>query len=198
VPRRKTNQTTETTVNSGLRAVRAELEAPRSRGASLYYMTHRTELGLSFLVAQDDEVIFHHVGDDEIGLLTSFKSVFPGLTPTPMTSRSLSDYSKWLDSLVSGTNPHRKISLSLGGTPFQQRVWKYLKTIPRGAQRSYSEVANAIGAPRATRAVASACARNQIALAIPCHRVIRSDGSLGGYRWGIERKRWLLGREARR
>lgn len=81
--------------------------------------------------------------------------------------------------------PHR-------GTPFQRRVWEYLVTIPAGETRSYAEVAAAIGHPQATRAVANACAANTEAITIPCHRVIRSDGSLGGYRWGVERKRALL------
>jgi AraC family transcriptional regulator of adaptative response/methylated-DNA-[protein]-cysteine methyltransferase len=72
------------------------------------------------------------------------------------------------------------------------KVWKYLQTIPSGSVQSYSEVAQALGQPKAARAVASACAANRIALVIPCHRVIRGDGALGGYRWGLERKRALL------
>jgi AraC family transcriptional regulator of adaptative response/methylated-DNA-[protein]-cysteine methyltransferase len=75
------------------------------------------------------------------------------------------------------------------------KVWKYLQSIPYGSVQSYQEVAEGIGAPRAVRAVASACARNKVAMAIPCHRVIRATGELGGYRWGLERKRVLLGTE---
>jgi AraC family transcriptional regulator of adaptative response/methylated-DNA-[protein]-cysteine methyltransferase len=74
-------------------------------------------------------------------------------------------------------------------------VWKYLQTIPVGTTRSYSQVAQAIGQPSATRAVARACATNRIAVAIPCHRVVRSDGEMGGYRWGVERKETLLAME---
>jgi AraC family transcriptional regulator of adaptative response/methylated-DNA-[protein]-cysteine methyltransferase len=82
--------------------------------------------------------------------------------------------------------------VDIRGTAFQVQVWDYLRQIPRGELRTYKEVAEAIGRPKAVRAVASACGANRIALAIPCHRVIRGDGGLGGYRWGIERKRQLL------
>jgi AraC family transcriptional regulator of adaptative response/methylated-DNA-[protein]-cysteine methyltransferase len=86
--------------------------------------------------------------------------------------------------------------LHLQGSPFQRSVWQYLQSIPPGETRSYQAVAEAIGRPRANRAVAQACAANRIAVLIPCHRVVCSDGSLSGYHWGIERKRWLLQRES--
>jgi AraC family transcriptional regulator, regulatory protein of adaptative response / methylated-DNA-[protein]-cysteine methyltransferase len=85
-----------------------------------------------------------------------------------------------------------KLPLDVQGTAFQQRVWKKLCEIPCGETRSYSEIAKALGEPKATRAVARACASNSIAIAIPCHRVVRTDGSLSGYRWGVERKEKLL------
>lgn len=88
------------------------------------------------------------------------------------------------------------LPLEIRGTAFQQRVWQALRAIPAGRTLSYSELAAAIGAPRAVRAVASACAANALAVAIPCHRIIRQDGALSGYRWGIARKRELLAREA--
>jgi len=93
--------------------------------------------------------------------------------------------------------PERGLDLPLDiqGTAFQQRVWSALQSIPAGETRSYAEIARQIGQPRAVRAVASACAANLLAVAIPCHRVVRSDGGLGGYRWGIERKESLLERE---
>jgi len=93
--------------------------------------------------------------------------------------------------------PERGLSLPLDvrGTAFQERVWQALQAIPAGATRSYREVAQAIGAPRAVRAVAAACAANALAVAVPCHRVLRSDGDVSGYRWGVERKRALLERE---
>jgi AraC family transcriptional regulator of adaptative response/methylated-DNA-[protein]-cysteine methyltransferase len=82
------------------------------------------------------------------------------------------------------------------GTAFQQRVWQALRAIPSGTTASYTEIAERLGAPQAVRAVAHACASNTLAVAIPCHRVVRKDGDLAGYRWGIERKRTLLDREA--
>ena len=90
-----------------------------------------------------------------------------------------------------------KLPLDIRGTVFQQRVWRALREVPAGTTASYSAIARAIGAPRSGRAVARACAANPLAVAIPCHRVVRTDGSLSGYRWGVERKRALLAREAR-
>ena len=87
------------------------------------------------------------------------------------------------------------LPLDVRGTAFQQRVWRALQQIPVGKTVSYAEVAKRIGAPKAVRAVASACAANPIAVAIPCHRVVRKGGGLSGYRWGVERKRALLKRE---
>jgi AraC family transcriptional regulator, regulatory protein of adaptative response / methylated-DNA-[protein]-cysteine methyltransferase len=84
------------------------------------------------------------------------------------------------------------------GTAFQQRVWQAMRDIAPGETASYSELARRIGAPKSTRAVAAACAANVLAVAIPCHRVVRSDGGLSGYRWGVERKRALIAREARK
>lgn len=89
------------------------------------------------------------------------------------------------------------LPLDLRGTAFQQRVWQALRAIPAGSTASYSEIARRIGAPKSVRAVGQACGANHLAVAIPCHRVVRSDGDLSGYRWGIERKRALLAREAR-
>lgn len=88
------------------------------------------------------------------------------------------------------------LPLDLRGTAFQQRVWQALRAIPPGSTATYAEIARAIGMPKAVRAVAAACAANSLAVAIPCHRVVRSDGGLSGYRWGVERKRALLRREA--
>jgi AraC family transcriptional regulator of adaptative response/methylated-DNA-[protein]-cysteine methyltransferase len=90
------------------------------------------------------------------------------------------------------------VPLDVRGTTFQRRVWRALGAIPVGSTASYAEIARTIGAPRAVRAVARACASNVLAVAIPCHRVVRSDGALSGYRWGIDRKRKLLESEARR
>ncbi|WP_266181810.1 methylated-DNA--[protein]-cysteine S-methyltransferase [Dyella humicola] len=90
-----------------------------------------------------------------------------------------------------------ELPLDMRGTAFQQRVWQALRNIPAGSTTTYADLARRIGAPRAARAVAQACAANHLAIVIPCHRVVRSDGALSGYRWGVERKRILLQREAR-
>jgi AraC family transcriptional regulator of adaptative response/methylated-DNA-[protein]-cysteine methyltransferase len=94
--------------------------------------------------------------------------------------------------------PTRRVDLPLdvGGTPFQRKVWQALRKIPAGKTASYAEIARKVGSPKSVRAVAQACAANALAVAIPCHRVVRSDGSLSGYRWGVERKRRLLDLEA--
>jgi len=91
--------------------------------------------------------------------------------------------------------PGGDLPLDIRGTEFQRRVWRELREIPSGTTTSYTEIARRIGAPKALRAVAGACAANVLAIAIPCHRVLRSNGSLSGYRWGMERKRQLIERE---
>ena len=99
--------------------------------------------------------------------------------------------------LVEAPGAGLDLPLDPRGTAFQRRVWQALREIPAGGTASYTEIADRIGAPNAVRAVASACAANPLAVAVPCHRVVRSDGGLSGYRWGVERKRALLRREAR-
>lgn len=98
---------------------------------------------------------------------------------------------------VEGADLDADFPLDVSGTDFQERVWQALRDIERGSTASYKDVAEAIGSPKSVRAVARACAANPVAIAIPCHRVVRSDGGLSGYRWGIDRKRKLLDREAR-
>ncbi len=109
-------------------------------------------------------------------------------------------FSSWVAQVVAFIEaPQQELDLPLDiqGTAFQQRVWTALREIPVGSTASYAEIAARIGQPSAARAVARACATNPVALAIPCHRVVREDGKLGGYRWGLERKQALLEREAR-
>ncbi|MGH8721713.1 MAG: methylated-DNA--[protein]-cysteine S-methyltransferase, partial [Burkholderiales bacterium] len=106
---------------------------------------------------------------------------------------------RWLDSVVAFVETPRiglDLPLDLRGTAFQQRVWQAICGIPAGRTASYAELADTVGAPKAMRAVAQACAANPLAVAVPCHRVVRADGALSGYRWGVERKRTLLDREA--
>jgi AraC family transcriptional regulator of adaptative response/methylated-DNA-[protein]-cysteine methyltransferase len=118
----------------------------------------------------------------------------------PFATRKVDDSGlrSWVDSLIEhmrGGDFDASLPLDIRATAFQRRVWTYLQSIPFGATRSYSEVAKGIGRPTAVRAVARACATNRIAVAIPCHRVVREDGTMGGYRWGIERKKALLAME---
>jgi AraC family transcriptional regulator of adaptative response/methylated-DNA-[protein]-cysteine methyltransferase len=107
-------------------------------------------------------------------------------------SETSSQVSEVVKSLASGNATRLSLPLDLRGTLFQQQVWAELRRIPAGATRSYAEVANAIGRPTATRAVARACATNHVAMIVPCHRVVRGDGNLSGYRWGVDRKKALL------
>jgi len=99
-------------------------------------------------------------------------------------------------SLVEMPSRGLDLPLDVRGTAFQQRVWQALRAVPAGRTASYAEIARTIGAPTAVRAVAHAVASNPLAVAIPCHRIVRSDGALAGYRWGVERKRALLDRES--
>jgi AraC family transcriptional regulator, regulatory protein of adaptative response / methylated-DNA-[protein]-cysteine methyltransferase len=99
-----------------------------------------------------------------------------------------------IDALVQGRDT-APVPLDLRGTPFQQRVWQALCQVPRGQTATYTVLAERVGCPTAVRAVASACARNPVSLFVPCHRIVRRDGGLGGYRWGLDRKRELLRRE---
>ncbi len=98
--------------------------------------------------------------------------------------------------LAASPDPDGALPLDVRGTAFQERVWRALAEIPAGETRTYTEVAEAIGAPRAARAVARACASNTLAVVVPCHRVVRAGGALSGYRWGVPRKRALIARES--
>ena len=109
--------------------------------------------------------------------------------------RKLAEQVKILRAIIDGT-ASTPLPLDIQATAFQRRVWQELQAIPRGVTKSYSKIAADIGKPKAARAVARACATNPVAVAIPCHRVVREDGSLGGYRWGVERKKKLLSLEA--
>jgi AraC family transcriptional regulator of adaptative response/methylated-DNA-[protein]-cysteine methyltransferase len=103
-----------------------------------------------------------------------------------------------LEAHIDGSAPRPEVPVDLRGTAFQIRVWRFLLDVPEGDVLSYTEIARGIGAPKSVRSAASACAANRIAVLVPCHRVLRSDGGLGGYRWGLERKRVLIGQERAR
>ena len=130
------------------------------------------------------------IGDDPERLFADLKDEFAAATISQ--DESLGVVVDDLLESLHGSGSKHEIPLDIRMTAFQQRVWKALQAIPAGETRTYSEVARSLGAPTAARAVASACAANPVALAIPCHRVVRANGELGGYRWGIERKRQLL------
>jgi AraC family transcriptional regulator of adaptative response/methylated-DNA-[protein]-cysteine methyltransferase len=150
----------------------------------------------SILVARSDRgVCAILLGDDPDALARDLQDQFPKATLIGGDA----DFERLVARVVGfveAPNVGLDLPLDVRGTAFQQRVWQALREIPAGATASYSDVAKRIGAPRAVRAVARACASNKLAVAIPCHRVIRNDGSLSGYRWGVERKRELLKREA--
>jgi AraC family transcriptional regulator, regulatory protein of adaptative response / methylated-DNA-[protein]-cysteine methyltransferase len=110
------------------------------------------------------------------------------------------EFENWMTALrdhLDGQQPRLDLPIDVRATAFQMKVWQYLQSIPYGSVQSYAEVAAGLGQPTAARAVARACAQNRVALAIPCHRVIRGTGELGGYRWGLERKRVLIDLERR-
>jgi AraC family transcriptional regulator of adaptative response/methylated-DNA-[protein]-cysteine methyltransferase len=172
----------------------------RSGGAKveISYATADTPLGFVMIGATDRGLCFLEFGDSEDELLESLAQEYPAATMVPMAKPYSSEFGVWMQGLSSyldGESALAKMPLALHGTAFQLKVWRYLQTIPTGSVQSYSEVAKAIGRPKAIRAVASACAANRIAVAIPCHRVIRGDGGLGCYRWGLARKRALLDAE---
>jgi AraC family transcriptional regulator of adaptative response/methylated-DNA-[protein]-cysteine methyltransferase len=157
-----------------------------------------TPLGQMMIGATDRGLCFLEFGRTESELLDSLQQEYPAAHISPLSKPYSEQYLGWVEALsayLEGEKALGKLPVSLHGTAFQVKVWNYLQTIPNGSVQSYSEVAKAIGHPKATRAVASACAANHIALVVPCHRVIRGDGGLGGYRWGLERKRALLDTE---
>lgn len=168
------------------------------RGLAISWASARTPLGVLLLAATDRGICSVQLGDDVETLCAELEREFPQATISRMSKRAALPFAQWMDALRAGLagEPLRAdLPLDIRGTAFQVKVWRYLQTIPRGETRSYAEVARAIGAPGASRAVGSACGSNRIALLIPCHRVLRGDGGDGGYRWGLARKRELLRRE---
>jgi len=167
-------------------------------GLDIRYAFAGTPVGLMVVAATDRGLCSVQFGGSETELEGMLRAEFPLATVAPMGSGSFPEFESWLNALrehLSGARRILNLPLDTQATIFQMRVWRYLQTIPYGATRSYAEVAEALGEPRSVRAVARACASNRVALAIPCHRVIRGDGSLAGYRWGVERKRALLDSE---
>jgi AraC family transcriptional regulator of adaptative response/methylated-DNA-[protein]-cysteine methyltransferase len=165
-------------------------------GTEILYATAATPLGQLLVAATARGVCRVSLGDTAATLAADLAAEFPAARlhrDDTALERALSAMLRSLD----GAEPSIELPLDIRATAFQRRVWQELQRIPFGETRTYAEVAKSIGQPRATRAVAKACATNPVALIIPCHRVIREDGELGGYRWGIARKRELLKRERR-
>jgi AraC family transcriptional regulator of adaptative response/methylated-DNA-[protein]-cysteine methyltransferase len=169
-------------------------------GIAVRYTTLKTALGRLLVAATERGICKISIGDDDAALVDDLRQEFPHAT----VNRVDAGRDEWLTAIVTrigeelrgNANDRTPLPpLDIRATAFQWRVWQALQHIPRGETRSYSDIANEIGQPGAVRAIANACGRNRLAVVVPCHRVIREDGSLGGYRWGIERKRTLLARE---
>ena len=167
------------------------------RGLHIRYNTVPTPLGRLLVAATDRGVCAVTLGDSEPALAQALRREYPEalLEPAP---GALGDWTALIVRSLAGSVDLSGIPLDLRATTFQRRVFEALRAIPRGETRSYGEIAATIGRPSAVRAVASACAKNPAALVVPCHRVVRGDGGLGGYRWGVRRKRDLLAREGGR
>jgi AraC family transcriptional regulator of adaptative response/methylated-DNA-[protein]-cysteine methyltransferase len=167
-------------------------------GETIAHAVRDTVLGPLMMAATDRGVCFVQFGDDEAALLAQLQAEFPKATLVPASPSAAAELDNWMAALadhLAGGAPRPDLPLDLRGSAFQIKVWRFLMRVPPGDVVSYSELAAGIGAPNAVRAAASACAANRLAVLVPCHRVLRSDGSLGGYRWGLERKRTLLAAE---
>ncbi len=166
-------------------------------GETIHWAVRDMRLGPLAMAATARGVCFAQFGEDAEGLHRALLREFP--KATIMASAAHDDLDRWitaLDAHLSRSAPAPDLPLDLRGTAFQMRVWRFLQGIPLGETRSYADVARAIGAPKASRAVGTACGANRVAVLVPCHRVLRGDGALGGYRWGLDRKRALLAAEA--
>jgi AraC family transcriptional regulator, regulatory protein of adaptative response / methylated-DNA-[protein]-cysteine methyltransferase len=159
--------------------------------ANIRYAIADSPLGRMLIAATDRGICAIQFAESDSELLEGLKREFPFATRKADES-GLRAWTNALLAQMEGQAPDRSLPLDIRATVFQRRVWRYLQSIPFGATRSYNQVARGIGQPTATRAVARACATNPVAVAIPCHRVVRKDGALGGYRWGIDRKKELL------
>jgi AraC family transcriptional regulator, regulatory protein of adaptative response / methylated-DNA-[protein]-cysteine methyltransferase len=168
------------------------------QGVTISYASTETPLGPILLAATDRGLCFLQFGDSPDQLLRMLRAEYPAADLQAMPTPPPPQFGVWMQSLsryLRGEQGRLDLPLDIQATAFQTKIWTYLQSIPCGRTESYSHIAAAIGNPSATRAVARACATNPVALVIPCHRVIRGDGSLGGYRGGLDRKRALLERE---
>jgi AraC family transcriptional regulator, regulatory protein of adaptative response / methylated-DNA-[protein]-cysteine methyltransferase len=164
------------------------------RGMKIGYTVAKSALGQILVGATDRGVSAVYLGDSEANLVKELKEEYPRAELSPAAD----SFDRWVKEIVlrvEGKPPRIELPLDLQATAFQRRVWQELQRIPRGTTRTYTEVAKALGNPKAVRAVARACATNPVSIVVPCHRVIRQDGNLAGYRWGLSRKERLLEHE---
>jgi AraC family transcriptional regulator of adaptative response/methylated-DNA-[protein]-cysteine methyltransferase len=164
------------------------------KGMKIGYSIAKSALGKVLVAATERGVSAVYLGDTEAKLIEELRDEYPRAE----TSAATDMFERWVQEIVlrvEGQPPRIELPLDLQATAFQRRVWQELQRIPRGTTRTYSQVARALGNPKSVRAVARACATNPVSIVVPCHRVIREDGSLAGYRWGLSRKAQLLAQE---
>jgi len=164
------------------------------KGQRIYYSIVKCPLGLLLLAATKMGICAVRIGDSHRVLVDELESEFNNAEIAEADSK-LSEWAQMLIDYLAGSSPWPTLPFDVKATAFQRSVWDRLRTIPEGQTMFYSEIAAAIGQPKATRAVARACATNPVALVIPCHRVVPKTKGTGGYRWGAERKRKLLAME---
>jgi AraC family transcriptional regulator of adaptative response/methylated-DNA-[protein]-cysteine methyltransferase len=166
-------------------------------GMEIRYAVAKSSLGNVLVAATERGISAVYLGENEKALVKELREEYPRAVIQP----SPGEHEKWIREIVKrveGDPPSLELPLDVQATAFQRRVWQELQKIPLGVTRTYSQVAQALGKPRSVRAVARACATNPVSIVVPCHRVIRVDGQLAGYRWGLQRKEKLLQREAAR
>nr|MBK7068582.1 methylated-DNA--[protein]-cysteine S-methyltransferase [Deltaproteobacteria bacterium] len=156
----------------------------------------RCSLGLALVAWTDRGVRAVLLGDDQAALTLDLQARLPGASLVAVEASADDPLSRVI-ALIESPRVAQPIAIDAGGTAFQRSVWEALREIPAGSTASYTDLARRLGRPSAVRAVAGACAANPLAVVVPCHRAVRSDGTLAGYRWGVERKRALLSRERR-
>jgi AraC family transcriptional regulator, regulatory protein of adaptative response / methylated-DNA-[protein]-cysteine methyltransferase len=164
------------------------------RGMKIGYTVAKSPLGKVLVAATVRGVSAVYLGDAEGKLVAELREEYPRAEIAPAADAD----QKWVKEIVGrieGKQPAMELPLDLQATAFQRRVWQELQRIPRGTTRTYAQVARSLGRPKAVRAVARACATNPVSIVVPCHRVIRQDGALAGYRWGLSRKEKLLATE---
>lgn len=169
----------------------------KGKGQSIAYTTFHSPLGCILLASTGRGLCSVKIGDTPEALVKTLAAEFSE-ADLRQDGKALKTEKDQVLAFLSGDATLAKLPLDVRGTVFQQRVWSALRQIPRGETRTYKDIASAIGSPKAVRAVGSACGANPVALVIPCHRALRTDGGLGGYAWGLERKQKLLKIERKR